>query len=879
MKKCALIASFISIFIYISIEKFVTGAIFSNVFDVSYKSQYQSLYKYFLNSNRPMLSKNLNDTLLNVYGIINQLKENKKNKDIMIQIDVVPVSSEYENEIKMNHIQYLMQSTIIHIMHEGKNQSLTPLIFVIRMDSSPLGTSTYDSTLHVTAMLEVINTVCNNKVDFDFDFYFILSCNEEFDQTGTKSLLNTVIKNAYYVSFSGFGVGRPLILFSKSNLSSSILHALRSVDGLPMISLINEIPYFKFNSAATSFQKDINSNKFMGAELSFIGNPLLHGTNKDIEFHQPEKHVKLVYSSMMKIITSFKKENDEINLSVFGIAPLVFFVPKDQLYFFGNIFAISLFFYLFLNISIQRLLLTFKCFLSLLFTGCTFFVYFIIISVVNPGSLFDRPLLNTIVFSFTIVSTFILFNKLFHCKPNINACGNSKIHKGFKDQFNEENTIEINFFHDFHFIQVSYLALLLIFFIGSDMTLPILITVVCYFISQLLPLHIFYCFGMILTLLPAILLYSVLFKPLSLIISSNSTYFADLSPFFILFMFVVHNIIFIYPLANAPLWSCGYFSLPLSKAIIYLTSIFLKRKNHKTSETEEVETKPQTSSKETTKINYSQIRSKKNTFELHSKKNHSIRKPANTISILFPKETITSNKLIPFTILILSIYILRPFQYSENCIIRGTSAEYFFFNQNNSEISFIPEGGKKSWDFIWREIRKNNNSAISFEKDFKGRLISQSQPAFVQHLNRSKFPEFFQWPVIEANITDVYTEHYFRNVNLTISNISDCINMIYFIAYCQNSDNKCIIKEKEELYDHVTVGSKETVLRFSGFSKVLSFSINARYFEPLTITIAYQSFHGTPERHRFENSLGQLVSPCNNEFELIHTIFVQNIIV
>lgn len=730
-----------------------------------------------------------------------------------------------------------------------------PLLIACRVDTNPLSPSTYDSSIHLYAILESIRQIFENREIIDnikHDFVFVFTGCEEFNQLGAKNLMKEAFKDGgYYLFLSGFGVGRPFTLFSQSNKSSSVLQALSKVKRLPLVSFIGEVENmislikgksfsmskikgsnnyqndhnaksrsrksidtrnlsnetdilsflkkqgnakeiqnykrrFNYVNDATRFRKNKNMS---GAELSFIGSPLLHSTRSDIDNDEHNlKNVYLVVDCILQFLTNFDtkaKEKEDIekedSLIAFGVSPFVVLIKKETLIFISQILIILFCVYLVFYVSMQTVcnyfyfdsvskeaiskdnekntekcksiekVTSIKCFYSILKNEFSFIFLYVfallltflchlafvfLLSVVNPASFIVRPMFCLCLIVITIFS---IFNSILY----------KLVHKNKGPNFNFHSDI------DWHFLQVVYLTALLIAFKRFDFEVLIVVTAAVYIFFHVLPMHKYVKWLPVLSSLvilsPCVFTYVLLYQPFSLDCQDLPIFFGDVVPFIFIFIFSVHMSVFTLPLYftleiqrddkkkkyHLSAFSQIYF---LVKRIKFYKNIFSDHKSENQSNEKSIKSKDDVNIK-TSKEN---VTNNKVVAD-----DDSAEKPVNEPSNwkLIIEKFCSARKIFVLTISIFSYFIFKSPPFSLDFPIKGTFSHYFYKKSETSEISFIPKNGRRTIPFIWKTISKSSTD-IKYVYNYQRRLLSDPGPAFVKSFSNSTLPFFFtHWPI------------------------------------------------------------------------------------------------------------------------------------
>lgn len=207
--------------------------------------------------------------------------------------DIINFTSSSKNARKSRRKNILQNiKTIKQTLYHNNTK---PLIIFCRIDTNPSSPSTYDSTIHIFAILEAVNSILSskkisNKIKHDFAIVFT-GC-DEFDQLSTKNLMKNIFKDGgYYLYLSGVGVGRPFTLYSQSNKSSSVIKALSKVKSLPMATFISE------------FEDLISLIKAKSYSMSKIK-------------HNPKTKSKNIYNSNSEKSLKDKTSSTSLNLAI-----------------------------------------------------------------------------------------------------------------------------------------------------------------------------------------------------------------------------------------------------------------------------------------------------------------------------------------------------------------------------------------------------------------------------------------------------------------------------------------------------------------------------------------------------------------------------------
>lgn len=766
-----------------------------------------------------------------------------------------------------------------------------PLIIICKIDTNPVSPSTYDSTIHTFAILEAIKYIFSSKKTLDkikHDFAFVFTGCEEFDQLGTKYLIKNVFNNGgYYLFLSGFGVDRPFTLYSQSNKSSSVLKALSKVRNLPIASFTSELEdlisiiksksisttkfketdytnfdyrtkskileektkpnanlkaykklkklkennRYKFRyrtvNSATQFQK---SDKFSGAELSFIGNSLLHSTSNDIDNDEHNMmNIQLVTHCILNFLTNFETKKDDLDEEkhsiAFGLSPFVFLIEKEKLNFFSSFlicfFLIYLSFYLFARVLYNFVYLKtinktnkaslidvfysvflvfsdefsfiFYYFLALISTFVCFFVLILLLSVVNPSSMISNPNLYLFLFVFSIFSVFIV---IFNC---------------FRKSKNENNpNFNLYLVDDWHFLQVFYITFLLLIFKKFDFEILIVETAVFFIVLQFCPVHknkkwlpLFLSF---IILLPTIFTYSLLYRPYSIECQNLPVFFADSVPFIFIFVFFIHMSVFILPFYFIN--ENKNYTVKEEKdqtelvKIHYLCSIsqfYIMIKSAKKMGIEKVkedDRKSNIDDKEKANLNKTSSNSNLNNND-------------GLVQNLKEKiERLISPKVVIFlNFCFFLFFFFKSPSFCKEIPIKGTFSHYFTQNEESSEISFIPKSGKRTASFILSALSKSA-SEMKYVYDFNGRLLTDPSPAFVKTVENMTLPFFFKkWPKIshssiqyekpkktffnddedDKSEEEKLKPKMVRQISININGIGPNVDFIYFIFKCNSN--------------------------------------------------------------------------------------------
>ncbi|OHT04486.1 hypothetical protein TRFO_28052 [Tritrichomonas foetus] len=881
--------SFLLVIIYyIILEGILRGSIFPNIFNKKFPNIQEDphLYQYFSLYPRTPGSKSMNITAHLLYEVVEQIFNNKSDNKFKLYFNIASSNLQSRNKAGMTHIQTSLNSSVLYFKRRGKKSESNPIIITCRFDTSPLSISSFDSTLHIIAIIKAVQVFLDDPhFNISNDFAFVLNGCEEYGQLGAKYLMTELYPEAYYLSLSGFGVGRPFILFTQSNLSSSVMKSLSHVRGLPMISGISEIPMFRYLNDANRFMK---STQYYGAEVSFIGNPSYHGTNLDVDKDQTdESNVKLILSCIMTFLNNFKMDENETRLVSFGVAPFVLLVQQTTLEKVSNVIPIILCLYIPLFVNLKSLFFLFKFISALSLTFALSWLYTLVLSVVNSSSLTSMPFLTTFFMLIIMINVLILILSYFRVKTGEN----------------------------WHLLQVFYLTMLTLLFRKSEFNLPILLTIAFYFIQQFASRLRYHLPLLMMTLSPSILIYSTLYRSCSYASADYPIFLADLIPFYLLYFFFIHLSIFLLPFFfdNAPI---STYSLLIAKLLQKIHQKNETPNETKSENTGKVENKSVSRFKTPIKNNIN-LKKKSQSEKVGNKQTIDLKKQNKTNKFStpkkqsipsspkrsnhkksYPKPLKSSNKnesnseqdskkidflefihnphkMLFISLSLLFIFLVKPNPFSKSYIIRGTFSQYIRDKAEESELSFVPYSGRKISHYLYREISKHQNN-ISYEPEFCGRIASECGPAIVQRLKKSRLPSFFDhWPRVFTSSIDLLTDPPYRQVNLNIENMSTEIDFIIISFQC--TENKTCVSKPPNKFFKPMVSSKnsETVFRVGGMSRKFFFEINITQFAPVAVTIAYQSFRSTIEKQAFENAFGSFVKGTVDEYQIAHTVFVQ----
>lgn len=948
--------------------------------------------------------------------------------------DIINFSKNAKNARKDRRKNLMHDKKRVKDIYYHKNSK--PLIIVCKVDTNPLRASTFDTSIHIFAITEAIETILNSKNITDkikHDFAFVFTGCEEFDQLGTKYIIKNAFENGgYYLYLSGVGVGRPLALFSQSKKSSSVIKALSKVTYIPMATFTSELEDFislikaksfsmikvkqqtapknehksksksTFNSDATiesktssfnlnflkkqGFEKEyhnykyryhlyngatkIQKNKnFAGAELSFIGNPLIHSTASDMDSDAHNvKNVQLVVHSILHFLMHFDTKSTENDISkesytvAFGISPLVFLIQKETLnlisFFLILLFCFYIVFYLVIQIyhklneneradifnSINFVLkdefsFIFCYFSALALTFICYFLFFLLLSVMNTSAIVFKPNLYLFLITFSIFTVFIcIFEYLIN---------NSKLKNYSSDQF---NSASFYLDDDWHFLQVIYITLLLIIFRKFDFEILIVVTTIFFIIYQFCPVHKNLVwtpvFLSIFILCPFIFTYALLYRPFLLDCQNLPIFYADIVPFIFIFLFFTHISVFTLPFYYAKekqKQNAESQTNPERLKIHYLCAIsqilyaFNKIDNiSSTSETEISEDNKKSNDKKlessNLKTNVIKNRNKANKKESANIQSNSDKKSNNNNSLQSSVknkiETIISSKklIILNSFILLFLLFFNWSSFNNEIPIKGTFAHYYYKDSNKSEISFIPQNGRRLIPFLWKSLSKTAN--ISYVYNYKGRLLTDPRPAFVKTVENSSLPFFFTlWPQISLSsiqhdvpnkrrvaIFDDENEDenneikkdkkpkVVRKILFNLHSSGPNINFIYFIFKCGTNLNagQCVDsrirlvdpidqstisylhsqKSEEKLFNPFFSDNGETVFRIGSFvgnqiKRIPQIEINVTLNTQIKLTIAYQSFIETKEMKDFQSKFNKIAVNEINSNEVTQSVFIQ----
>lgn len=230
---------------------------------------------------------------------------------------VSPIST-FASEIGANYIE-LNGANLIFKISSRKCMTQQPLLIAAQFDTPAVSVAQYESTLYCAAALEVLRVVASDPsfvLSRPISFMFVSGAQAE------ESLNKYVAENftdGHALYLNSIGTGRPWTVFGTADRSSSIIRALAAIPGMVLYSGISRF-----------FASDGTILRVSGAVKGvFMGNPSQRHTSLDVELSHGSD-LLYIGDLLLSFLKNYKPDAREKKIFAFGVSPLTIIVERKM---------------------------------------------------------------------------------------------------------------------------------------------------------------------------------------------------------------------------------------------------------------------------------------------------------------------------------------------------------------------------------------------------------------------------------------------------------------------------------------------------------------------------------------------------------------------